>query len=86
MRKVEGRAVSVLGASRPAFVFPCSDAFADSAEWGRGDEETRGAKAMVDAIDRVLKALDYESPWSSRRREGAETSDGEVAAEVLERA
>ena len=39
-----------------------SEVFADSGEWRRGDDAARGAKAMVDAIDRVLKALDYESP------------------------
>jgi hypothetical protein len=34
--------------------------FADSAGWRRKDEATAGAEAMVNAIDRVLSALDYE--------------------------
>jgi hypothetical protein len=37
-----------------------AEVFADSAEWRRKDDATRGAKAMVDAIDRVLQALNHE--------------------------
>jgi hypothetical protein len=39
-----------------------SEVFADSFEWGRRDDATRGAKAMVDASDRILRALNYEGP------------------------
>ena len=38
-----------------------SEVFAASTGFGRADDATRGAKAMVDAIDRVLKALNFES-------------------------
>lgn len=37
-----------------------ADVFAESAEWRRKDEATRGAEAMVEAIDRILAALNYE--------------------------
>jgi hypothetical protein len=37
-----------------------AEVFADSAEWGRKDDATRGAEAMVEAIDRILRALSYE--------------------------
>jgi hypothetical protein len=36
------------------------DVFADSADHRRKDDATRGAEAMVGAIDRILRALDYE--------------------------
>ncbi len=37
------------------------EVFGDSAEWRRKDDATRGAEAMVEAIDRILKALNFDA-------------------------